>query len=101
MHPLEIRASPDKYVSTTAFIHGTEKHVPNLEKLYFEGVLRRWLGEGGTDKNNLVNAFPTDAFASTSVCCYSPTDPKELPFESIHVEYRYWHFVGYQMALWK
>ena len=90
-----------KYVSTTAFIHGAEKHVPNLEKLYFEGVLRRWLGEGVADKNNLVNAFPTDAFTSTSICCYSPTDPKELAFESSHVEYRYWHFVGYQMALWK
>ena len=74
-------------------------HVPNLKKLYFEGVLRRWLGEVGN--NNFVNAFPTNKFTSTSVCCYSPTDPKELAFESSRVEYRYWHYAGYQMALWK
>lgn len=87
-----------EYVSTTSFIHGTENYVPNLEKLYFEGVLRRWLGEAGS--NNFANAFPLSSFPSTSVCCYTSTDPKDLAFESSHTEYRYWRYVGYQMKLW-
>lgn len=85
-------------VSDTAFFNGDTIFTPHLEKLYFEGVLRRWVGEAET--NNFAKAFPQKKFPSTSICCYSASDPKELAFESLHIEYRYWRYSGYQMKLW-